>query len=258
MGGILAYLVLAIPIFTHMYDNYTPTELAQLISNYSFKCQYLIYLFTRLYDILTEISVIAGNSMRIGELIDKMNENIRISRKVFNKNLKLTQSLSDDTCLILTNVTITTPDKMKLLIKNVNLEFVENKRVLISGRSGCGKTSLFRCINGLWKSFTGEIIINEKNKPFFLPQVSYFTCGSLLEQISYPTINQIQTISETERAEQLLQVIEWLKLVDLEHLLEKINFDVYAKPSFDWSTILSAGNLPLKMFILKFMDLNFS
>ena len=158
MGGILAYLVLAIPIFTHTYDNYTPTELAQLISNYSFKCQYLIYLFTRLYDILTEISVIAGNSMRIGELIDKMNENIRISRQVFNKNLKLTQNLSDDTCLILTNVTITTPDKMKLLIKNVNLEFVADKRVLISGRSGCGKTSLFRCINGLWKSFTGEII----------------------------------------------------------------------------------------------------
>jgi ATP-binding cassette subfamily D (ALD) protein 4 len=119
MGGILAYLVLAIPIFTHMYDNYTPTELAQLISNYSFKCQYLIYLFTRLYDILTEISVIAGNSMRIGELIDKMNDNIRISGQVFNKNLKLTQNLSDDTCLILTNVTITTPDKMKLLIKNV-------------------------------------------------------------------------------------------------------------------------------------------
>jgi hypothetical protein len=58
MGGILAYLVLAIPIFTHVYDSYTPTDLAQLISNYSFKCQYLIYLFTRLYTNINDHGVV--------------------------------------------------------------------------------------------------------------------------------------------------------------------------------------------------------
>lgn len=194
-----------------------------------------------MYDILTEISVIAGNSMRCGELINKMNENITISKESFNQNLKISQNLSEDTCFVLVDLTISTPDKRKILIKNVNIEFTKNKRVLISGRSGCGKTSLFRCICGLWKTFSGEIIINEKNKPFLLPQISYFTCGSLLEQISYPSIENVQMMSEAERSSKFLEIVEWLKLVDLEHLLEKINFDINAKPLFDWSTILSAG-----------------
>ena len=73
MGGILAYLILAIPIFTGVYADYTPADLAQLISNYSFQSQYLIYLFTRLYDTLGQISVVAGNCRRVGELIERMN-----------------------------------------------------------------------------------------------------------------------------------------------------------------------------------------
>jgi ATP-binding cassette subfamily D (ALD) protein 4 len=72
MGGILAYLILAIPIFTGIYADYTPGDLAQLISNYSFQSQYLIYLFTRLYDTLEQISVVAGNCRRVGELTERM------------------------------------------------------------------------------------------------------------------------------------------------------------------------------------------
>lgn len=68
MGGILSYLILAIPIFAHLYDNLSPGELSQLISNYSFVCSYLVYLFTRLYNISNEVSIIAGNAHRVGRL----------------------------------------------------------------------------------------------------------------------------------------------------------------------------------------------
>jgi ATP-binding cassette subfamily D (ALD) protein 4 len=68
LGAILSYLILAVPIFSHTYDSYTPGELAQLISNYSFICGYVVYYFTRLYDLSNEISIIAGNSHRIGML----------------------------------------------------------------------------------------------------------------------------------------------------------------------------------------------
>ena len=66
LGAILSYLILAVPIFSNVYDNYTPGQLAQLISNYSFICGYVVYYFTRLYDLSNEISIIAGNSHRIG------------------------------------------------------------------------------------------------------------------------------------------------------------------------------------------------
>ena len=246
MGGILAYLVLAVPIFTNVYDNYTPTDLSQLISNYSFKCQYLIYLFTQLYDMLTEISVIAGNSHRIGELIETMKENHKNHNLNLNKNYKLDENVSEDKCFILNDVTITLPSQSKTLIKNLNLEFIKNRNILLSGRSGCGKTSLFRCINGLWKCFTGEIIMNknETRNLFYLPQNSYFTSGSILDQIVYPSsTDELKALGEPYQAEKINEINEWFKVLNLEHLLEKVSFDLNKTPSFNWTTILSAGML---------------
>ncbi|CAF0708958.1 unnamed protein product [Brachionus calyciflorus] len=233
-GGILAYLVLAIPIFTHVYDDYTPTDLAQLISNYSFKCQYLIYLFTRLYDILNEISSIAGNTRRVGELIEQMNE---IKNKSFKVGHEIVSTETKDKCFEIENLTVKIPDfNRKVLIKNLNFEFIKNQNILISGRSGCGKTSLFRCINGLWNSYSGKIkFYNEPRSIFYLPQNSYFNSGSLLEQIAYPS-NQILQDNEI-----IKNILDWLNLFGLRYLLDRVNSDLNLVPEFNWSSILSAG-----------------
>nr|QNH67961.1 ATP-binding cassette transporter subfamily D member 4 [Brachionus plicatilis] len=233
-GGILAYFVLAIPIFTHVYDDYSPTDLAQLISNYSFKCQYLIYLFTRLYDILNEISSIVGNTKRVGELMEKMTNNINQSSRYDQKKLIDHQ---DDFCLQLENFTLQIPDaKRKVLVKNLNFKFKRGENVLISGRSGCGKTSLFRAISGLWNSYSGQIrYFLDPNEIFFLPQNSYFTSGSLLDQISYPA--QRQNLGN----ESSPKIIEWLAEFGLSHLLERVNSDLTWVPEFNWSLILSNG-----------------
>lgn len=234
-GGILAYLVLAIPIFTHVYDDYSPTDLAQLISNYSFKCQYLIYLFTRLYDILNEISSIVGNTKRVGELIDQMQSNFNFRSDNESKNVT---DGEDDLCLQLENFTLRIPfGQNKVLIKNLNFTFKKGENVLINGKSGCGKTSLFRCINGLWDSYSGQIrYFIDPNEIFYLPQNSYFTSGSLFEQISYPSIgnNLKNEISN--------KIIEWLDAFGLSHLLERISYNLNLVPAeFDWSLILSEG-----------------
>lgn len=244
MGGIMAYLILSVSILSDAYKDYTPGEIAQLISNYSFKFQYLLYFFTRLYDTLNEISVIGGNAFRVGELFDNMQK----QRYTETRSTDVPNSvLADNTCLILEKVSIKIPSKFgdKILIKDLDLKFQKNKNILITGKSGCGKTSLFRCISGLWtygSSYSGKIIINKKylanNKIFFLPQNSYFTSGCLLEQIIYPTYiekdSDSTSINESE-------IIEWLKLFNLEHLLEKVNNDLYLKPSFFWTNILSGG-----------------
>lgn len=233
-GGILAYLVLAIPIFTHVYDDYSPTDLAQLISNYSFKCQYLIYLFTRLYDILNEISSIVGNTKRVGELMEKMKKNIHQSSSIEKKKLI---DHRDDACIQLENFTLQIPDdKRKVLINNLNFKFKKGENVLISGRSGCGKTSLFRCINGLWNSYSGQIrYFLDPNEIFFLPQNSYFTSGSLIEQISYPSSRKAWDIHICKN------ITEWLREFGLSHLLEQVNSDLNLVPEFNWSVILSEG-----------------
>lgn len=46
----------------------------------------------------------------------------------------------------------------ELAIKNINLEISSGKVILIAGASGCGKTTLIRCINGLIpRSYKGEL-----------------------------------------------------------------------------------------------------
>lgn len=143
MGGILAYLILAIPIFTNVYADYTSAELAQLISNYSFQCQYLIYFFTRLYDTLSEFSVIAGNCKRVGELLKRMDtlgseslgspkRSTLIKRNLvepieLENNSNSSSTDSTDVYLNLRKVSIRVPQSERILIQNLDFEFKKGK-----------------------------------------------------------------------------------------------------------------------------------
>ncbi len=244
MSGIIAYLVLGIPIFTNIYNDLSPADLSQLISNYSFKCQYLIYLFTRLYNTLDEISSIAGNSYRVGELFDKMNENTCNQSKTAETGVVVPQTDSA-VCFKTDHLSIFIPDKSRILIKDLSFKLETGQNVLLTGRTGCGKTSLLRCLNGLWSSYTGKLVLSElaENKMFFLPQSSYFTYGSLLEQIIYPTIEEsfLKEMSAESLKPFLLQVISWLRKFNLEHLLQKVSGDLTKNPDLNWSSVLSAG-----------------
>lgn len=226
--------MLAIPIFTHVYDDYSPADLAQLISNYSFKCQYLIYLFTRLYDILNEISSIVGNTKRVGELMEEMQRNLNF--RLDNEPKQLIDK-ENDMCFKFENFSLHIPFCHKrVLLKNLNFTFKKGENVLISGKSGCGKTSLLRCINGLWNSYSGQITyFIDPNEIFYLPQNSYFTSGSLFEQISYPSYG------DSLKNEISNEIIEWLDTFGLSHLLERISYNLNLTPEFDWSLILSEG-----------------
>ena len=50
----------------------------------------------------------------------------------------------------------------KLVIENMDLEVEKNEFLCILGASGCGKTTLLRCIAGFEK-YEGEILVNGKS-----------------------------------------------------------------------------------------------
>ena len=108
---------------------------------------------------------------------------------------------------------------------------------MITGPSGCGKTSLFRCIKGLWNSYDGEIICSNKNF-FFLPQTSYFTDGSLIDQISYPSVLNESQLTDMHLIE---TIYNWLNEFNLGHLLQRVDSDFSKIPQFNWTYVLSPG-----------------
>ena len=51
--------------------------------------------------------------------------------------------------------TLTYPDATEPTLRDVTLEIPEGELALVVGRTGCGKSSLLRLVNGLAPSFTG-------------------------------------------------------------------------------------------------------
>ncbi len=76
---------------------------------------------------------------------------------------KRTKKHSEEAAITFENVGFAYPDGTRLW-KNMNLQIPEGSKVLVRGRSGCGKTTLFRLIEGLYEPTRGSISIGTKKQ----------------------------------------------------------------------------------------------
>lgn len=94
------------------------------------------------------------------------------------------------------------------IFHNLSFKIPDGKATVITGPSGIGKTTIFRCFAGLWPFAQGEILIpnsgtkRSEQRVYCIPQQSYFPYrGTLLEAIYYPDTKNQDTMNQAERSE---------------------------------------------------------
>jgi putative ATP-binding cassette transporter len=131
--------------------------------------------------------------------------------------------------LALESLTLHPPQSERVLIKELNLVLKPGDALLITGDSGCGKSSLLRAVAGLWHTGSGTIQHPPLEDFFFLPQQPYLQTGTLRSQLIYPSAQS--SLSD----EQLLEI---LRQVHLPLLAERVGGLGAVQ---DWEKLLSVG-----------------
>lgn len=202
----------------------------------------------RLMSSYKNIVELAGHTARVANMFEVLEE---ASKGIYHKTLvaknksvgfeiefngdqpmakgKIIHSTTNE--IVLTNVPIVTPN-CDIVCPSLSIELKPGQHLLITGPNGCGKSSLFRILSGLWPIYGGELY-TPMNSMFYIPQRPYMVIGNLRDQVIYPDTHA-DMIKKGITEDNLLKI---MTMVHLDHIVERDGF-YEAK---DWTDILSGG-----------------
>ncbi|KAI9255037.1 ABC transporter transmembrane region 2-domain-containing protein [Helicostylum pulchrum] len=191
-----------------------------------------------------EITELAGYTSRVTDLVNVF-EDVKVGK--YQKNLVSSVSTESNEATLqgrgeivesenieFVDVPIVSPNG-DVLVPKLTFHVKPGMHLLIVGPNGCGKSSLFRILGGLWPVYGGTVHRPSTKDIFYIPQRPYLSMGTLREQILYPhTMKEMEERKVTD--EQLLAI---LKVVQIEHIVEREGGWNSEK---DWTLALSGGD----------------
>src|SRR5262245_34742931 len=105
------------------------------------------------------------------------------------------------------------------------LKFSPGDRVLVTGPTGAGKSTLFRAIAGIWPFGSGSIVVPADANLMVLPQRPYLPVGSLRAAVTYPALpdhfdteavrSVLATVGLAKLTDRLDEVAHWNRMLSL-------------------------------------------
>mmetsp|Transcript_14133 Transcript_14133/g.37940 ORF Transcript_14133/g.37940 Transcript_14133/m.37940 type:complete len:820 (-) Transcript_14133:174-2633(-) len=131
-------------------------------------------------------------------------------------------------------INIVSPDRI-LLCRNLTFTIQRGTNVLITGPNGCGKSSTFRVLAGIWPLYNGVLTRPRSDRLFYVPQRPYLALGTLRDQVTYPLLWEEAVERHQATDESVWELLTEVHLRDVA--FRKGGLDV----ELDWSEVLSGG-----------------
>ncbi|KAH0543926.1 hypothetical protein FGG08_001827 [Glutinoglossum americanum] len=183
--------------------------------------------FGRLMFSYKEITELAGYTFRVSTLLDVMDD---IQAGHFEKKLVSSAGTEENAAVLEGRGTVVESNDIEfvgvpivspngdVLVRKLSFSVQPGNHLLIVGPNGCGKSSLFRILGGLWPVYGGTVRKPPFSDIFYIPQRPYLSRGSLRQQIIYPdSIREMRDKGVTDKdLYQILTTVEIESIVDRE------------------------------------------